>query len=40
MDKWYLDDLVGTLNTNNPSVTTVIVLPQDLEAGIGGSSTD
>ena len=39
MDKWYLDDLVGTLNTNNPSVTTVI-LPQDLEAGIGGSSTD
>jgi hypothetical protein len=37
-EQWY-DDLVGTLNTNYPTVTT-IVLRQHLEAAIGGSSTD
>jgi len=37
-EQWY-DVLVGTMNTNYPTVTT-IVLRQHLEAAIGGSSTD
>ncbi len=37
-EQWY-DDLVGTLNTNYPTVTT-LVLRQHLDAAIGGSSTE
>ena len=37
-EQWY-DDLVGTLNTNYPTLTT-LVLRQHLDAAIGGSSTE